>query len=334
MSDIMGFWHKPAVISPNKFKKKALSSWAYNIAVGCEHACRFCYVPSASVNKMKKPLGDRGVKDTDAQWGQYVFLRPWNLDAFRKSLEKAERTPIHELNFDGNRAVILCSTTDPYQVLGGGLLGRQRSELVRKGLELILEESTLNVRILTRSPLARLDFDLMKRFGNRLLFGMSIPTLDTQLCRVYEPHAPSPGKRLETLQAAKDAGIPVYVACAPVYPDCDIEDMDALVNEVKKLDPVTIFMEPINIRADNVGRIKRHAEELGLIIRTDMFEPDVRNGFMLEQMKRFETTCADHGVLDRLHLWPDYDEFKHHMYNDAFGPWLKSYWERKSEWPS
>ena len=42
------FWHAPAVIAENNFVYKSLSNWAFNVAVGCSHACRFCYVPSAA----------------------------------------------------------------------------------------------------------------------------------------------------------------------------------------------------------------------------------------------------------------------------------------------
>ena len=31
-----------AYFERNRFKYKSLSSWAYNIAMGCNHACRFC----------------------------------------------------------------------------------------------------------------------------------------------------------------------------------------------------------------------------------------------------------------------------------------------------
>jgi len=66
-------------------------------------------------------------------------------------------------------------------------LAEQALRLVRRSLELIRDESTLNVRILTRSPMARLDFDLYSTFGNRLVFGMSLPTLRNELAKVYEP---------------------------------------------------------------------------------------------------------------------------------------------------
>src|SRR5205823_3705538 len=81
--------------------------------------------------------------------------------------------------------------------------------------------------ILTRSPLARADFDLFKTFGSRLLFGMSLPTLRNDLAKVYEPKAPAPSQRLAALRAAKQAGLHVFVAVAPTYPECDEADLRA-----------------------------------------------------------------------------------------------------------
>ncbi len=76
---------------------------------------------------------------------------------------QAERTDPRLLNHDGNRAVFLCSTTDPYQVIRNPdsgkqeLLNKQARRIVRKTLTAIRDHSTLNVRILTRSPLASED---------------------------------------------------------------------------------------------------------------------------------------------------------------------------------
>src|SRR3954471_19436931 len=78
----VNFWHAPAVIAENNFVYKSLSNWAFNIAVGCSHACRFCYVPSASTIKMEAKLAEYGVKDPDAEWGDYVLLRPWDEQKF------------------------------------------------------------------------------------------------------------------------------------------------------------------------------------------------------------------------------------------------------------
>jgi DNA repair photolyase len=163
------------------------------------------------------------VRDPDAEWGDYVLLRPWDAAKFLASLRHAEETPREKLSSDGNRCVILCSTTDPYQVIRHpDSEARRRLDdharfVVREALQLIRDQSTLNVRILTRSPLARADFDLFRTFGKRLVFGMSIPTLRNDLSKVYEPKAPAPSQRLPTLRAAKEAGLHVLVAMAPTY---------------------------------------------------------------------------------------------------------------------
>src|SRR5438093_854914 len=159
--NVADFWRNPAVISPNNFVHKSLSNWAFNTAVGCAHACRFCYVPSASTIKQAPRLAEHGVKDPDAEWGNYVLLRKWDEEKFRASLRAAERTPRSALKPDGNRAVIYCSTTDPYQIIRHPNIEKQQElasaarVMVRRSLELIRDESTLNVRILTRGPLAR-----------------------------------------------------------------------------------------------------------------------------------------------------------------------------------
>src|ERR1022692_1145930 len=77
-NDPVGLWRAPALIAPNNFIYKSLSNWSFNIAVGCSHACRFCYVPSAATIKQGPQLKDHGVADPDAEWGDYVLLRTWD----------------------------------------------------------------------------------------------------------------------------------------------------------------------------------------------------------------------------------------------------------------
>jgi hypothetical protein len=87
------YWHAPALIAPNNFVYKSLSNWAFNVAVGCAHACRFCYVPSAATIKQGPQLTRYGVVDPDVEWGNDVLLRPWDEVRFLASLRAAENTP-------------------------------------------------------------------------------------------------------------------------------------------------------------------------------------------------------------------------------------------------
>jgi DNA repair photolyase len=343
--DRVGMWHAPAVIAENNFIYKSLSNWSFNVAVGCSHACRFCYVPSAATIKQGPKLAEYGVKDPDAEWGDYVLLRPWDEDRFLASLRAAENTPDQLLKPDGNRAVMYCTTTDPYQVIHHPDPERQRMlsqharHLVRRSLELIRDHSTLNVRILTRSPLARADFDLFKTFGPRLLLGMSLPTLRNDLSKIYEPKAPAPSQRLATLRAANLAGLNVYVAVAPTYPECDEADLRATLEAIAEVNPVTIFHEPINIRAENVERIQSHADELGLKLKTDVFETREQwQDYAVNALQTVERLAFEIGIADRLHLWPDKSLGNSTVVNRMpksrdYVRWLRKSWTRISEWP-
>ncbi len=363
-----GLWHVPSTITVNGFRHKSLSCWALNRSVGCPFGCRFCYVPDASTKKLARPLGQLGVQDPDAEWGRYTFLRPLDERAFLRSLDAAERTPIDELNPDGNRAVILSSTTDPFPVFAGPDPAKNKElntllrETMVKSLELIRDRSTINVRILTRSPLARQFFDVFKTFGDRLVFGMSLPTLNNEAARIYEPKAPAPTQRLATLKAAKEAGLHVYVAMAPTYPECDIDDLAKTLEAIKALDPITIFHEPINIRAENVERIAAHARAIGRNVQIHVFAtPITWRAYAIESLVRVEHLAQDMGLIDRLHLWPDPDlasesaylkmrhaEWKHEELTkferqqrklsdrrayQRHRDWLAGWWSKISDWP-
>lgn len=341
----VGMWSSPAVIAENHFVYKSLSNWAFNVAVGCSHACRFCYVPSAATIKQGPKLANYGVKDPDAEWGDYVLLRPWDEQKFLASLRSAENTPSKQLKPDGNRAVIYCSTTDPYQVIRHADPKRQAELaaharfLVRRSLELIRDHSTLNVRILTRSPLARADFDLFKTFGKRLVFGMSLPTLRNDLAKVYEPKAPAPSQRLAALRAAKAAGLHIYVAMAPTYPECDEADLAATLKAVAELDPITIFHEPINIRAENVLRIQEQAAETGVPLKTEVFETRERwQNYAIKSLQTVSELAKVIGVEKQLHLWPDKSLGNQSLAQRMPDPrgylkQLEHWWHRISDWP-
>jgi len=346
LGERVGYWHSPAVIAPNNFQYKSLSSWAFNIAVGCSHGCTPCYVPSVATNKQGPALAEYGVKDPDGDWGDYLLLRRWDECRFLASLRTAESTPTSKLKPDGNRAVIFCSTTDPYQVIHHpdperrAQLANHARYLVRRSLELIRDYSTLNVRILTRSPLAHADFDLFRSFGHRLVFGMSLPTLRNDLSKIYEPKAPAPSQRLATLHTAKEAGLHVFVALAPTYPECDEADLCATLRAVGELEPITVFHEPVNIRAENVARIKTRAQQLGVTLDTEVFATRQSwQQYALASLHMAERLAGDFGLLDRLHLWPDKSLGSQAAMRllpdpEAHRDWLRRWWTRVSEWPS
>ncbi|MDB6156291.1 MAG: hypothetical protein JWL90_4744 [Chthoniobacteraceae bacterium] len=342
---ISGVWEYFATVQKANFQHKSLANFSLNTVIGCFHGCLFCYVPSVSTNKQAPKLNELGVIDTDADWGTYGFVRGWDEQKFRKSVAAAEAMLSRGLPADGHGAVMLSTTSDPYQRFKnvnpaeGKRLTELNEVIVRKSLKIILDESNLKVRFLTRSPKAKKDFDLMLKFGDRLLFGMSIPTLNDKLARVYEPNAPAISQRLKTLRAAKEKGIPIFVAMAPTYPECDEDDIRRTLEEFKKLGVVTIFHEPINIRAENVARIQAHALKEGVPLKTEVFASKASwKQYVLDQLRLVERVAREVDVFDRLHLWPDPElgtrEFIKAQDNPVeYVAWLESWWNRISEWP-
>jgi len=211
---------------------------------------------------------------------------------------------------------MFCTTTDPYQTLAipgnpgkTTILNAHRRNMVRRSLEIIRDFSDLNVRILTRSPLAVEDFDIYKTFGNRLLFGMSIPTLDPHWSSVYEPHAPGPQAKLRTLEKAVEAGVNIYVALAPTIPDEGESELRETIRTLMKFNPVTLFHEPINLRAENLERIETRARILGRDVRSQVFQcRENWREYAFGQFDMVERICQElslpQGVL---HQWPDKD---------------------------
>lgn len=343
---VAGVWDRPLEVAVNNFKHKSLSDFSGNIAVGCDHGCRFCYVPGVSANKQAEKLSEHGVTDPDAEWGNYVLLRPFDEKVFRKSVKRAEKMAPAQLSRDGHRAVMFSTTTDPYQVIfhpdraKREELNKARETMVRRSLEIIRDDSTLNVRVLTRSPLVKKDFDLLKSLGNRVVLGVSLPTMRADLAKLYEPGAPSPRARLQILKEASEAGIPVYLAMAPTFPESGYDDILATMKAVKEVcDPVTVFHEPINIRADNVDRIAKHAETMGVEFAKEVFQsPETWEAYALQSFADVERAAKEVGLYAKLHLWVDgalgSKACRARQPNsDAYGAWVDHWWNRISEWP-
>ncbi len=100
--------------------------------------------------------------------------------------------------------------TDAYQPAEAelGLTRRTLEALAPTGLPLV---------ILTKSALARRDFDLIARFPRALVM-VTLTTLDEGLASWLEPGASPPAERLELVRAARDAGFMAGIMAMPLCP--------------------------------------------------------------------------------------------------------------------
>lgn len=344
--NIIALHDQPATIEANNFRYKSLSSWCCNIFLGCMHACPICFAPETSANKQKQMLRSFGILDPVLDWGRYLLIRPLDKEKFLASLRKADQTHPGLRKRDGNDAIMFCSTTDAYQVIRHANPGERRrfqrmaATSRRWMLEAIRDHSSLNVRILTRSPLAKQDFDIFKTFGDRLLLGTSLPTLDPKISRIYEPHVSHPNKRLELLTDAHAAGIHTYVAVAPVYPEVGYDGVLEVFRAVKAANPYTVFMEPVNLKLQIAERVQRGARERGEDIdMTPYSGSQAWADYAIRKLRDAERAAEVAGISDRLHLWPDHEGLslksviERQPDPEAYLRWLRQWWNRVSEWP-
>jgi hypothetical protein len=132
-------------------------------------------------------------------------------------------------------------------------------------------------------------------------------------------------------------GIPVYVAVAPTYPEQDEEDLAKVLGAVVTLQPVTVFHEPIQIRANNVPRMKLEAQAMGHEFMDHVFSRDGEwERYAINQLRTAQATAIKVGLGSVFHPWPD-EKLGSKRIRLASGPrysaWIDECWSRVSAWP-
>ena len=107
--------------------------------------------------------------------------------------------------------MLLGSVTDAYQP------SERKHRLTRAILEILLKHD-FPVSILTKSDLVVRDMDLLKQFSDCEV-GLTVTSTDESVARSFEPHAPSPKKRIEALGTLHQNGITTYAFIGPILPE-------------------------------------------------------------------------------------------------------------------
>jgi DNA repair photolyase len=120
--------------------------------------------------------------------------------------------------------IALGTNTDPYQPI------EREWKITRQVLE-VLAEHEHPFSIVTKNALIERDLDILapmaaKRMARAYL---SITTLDPDLARKLEPRASAPARRLQAIRALADAGVPTGVMVAPVIPQLNDRDLEAIL---------------------------------------------------------------------------------------------------------
>ncbi len=215
----------------NKHKKRDdwfLDDYSLNPYQFCEFNCIYCYIRGSKYG------GSDSKHELSAKINAPSLLEMELRRKFRKK----------EYGF-----IALSSATEPWMEIEKGY------RLTRKCLE-VIAKFKFPVHCLTKSTFILRDLDLLKEIDKNAIIPndlkkinhgafitFSISTLDRRIARIFEPAAPKPEKRLETLQKIKEAGFYVGIAYIPVLPfisDSD-ENLEEMIKTARELDVDYIF---------------------------------------------------------------------------------------------
>lgn len=164
------------------------SHLACNLYHGCDHGCRYCYVPMMPWN----------TRENFAQ----ASPREGILDALERDACKYAGT---------DKRVLLCFTCDPYQPI------EQNHQITYEAIR-ILRANKIPFQILTKGGyLAARDF---RMYGPDDAFAVTLTSLDKADQQRDEPGAAPPSERLAALIKAHRLGIETWVSLEPVI-DCE-----------------------------------------------------------------------------------------------------------------
>ena len=243
--------------------KPLSTGYVTNYAIGCTHACPFCYVDAIHKRLVVKIHPEAGLG-----WGEYLLIPE------PRSFEKALReTPWHKWR---GELVLMSSTHDPFLPQ---LLPYAKAILetgLRHGVHFLIQTRSLNaLRVLP----------LLAKYRDQVIFQVSIATMSEELRRLIEPRVPPTKARLAMLRRAKELGLRVGVIIAPILPPVkqrpDVEaDLDAIMRELAGINVDQVFGEMLHIRGQNIVRLEEILGE-GLVINKEL---DVKIGALFEKL--------------------------------------------------
>ena len=270
---------------------------------GCEHGCIYCYArPTHSYLNLSPGL------DFETK-----IIAKRNIAAMlRADLGKRSYVP---------KLINIGSATDCYQPV-------ERELRLTRGLIELMQEVRHPLALVTKSSGVERDLDLLAPMAAHHLAAayVTITTLDGELARKLEPRAAAPHRRLRTIRALADAGVPVGVSVAPQIPFVN-DDMEQVLQAAFEAGARTAFYTVVRLpwevaplfkqwlelhypqRAD---RIMARIQEMrgGKDYDSDFASRMKGSGLWADLIKqRFEKTCHRLG-LNRQRTELDFSQFR------------------------
>ena len=162
---------------------------------GCMHGCAYCYA---------RPSHESLDFGAGTDFERKIVLKRNAAHLLRRFFQAASWR---------GEPIVFSGNTDCYQPI-------EATEKLTLDCLRVCEEYRNPVFIITKSSLIERDIKLLGSLAQLTGLGVaiSIPFWDARMARAIEPYAPTPQRRIATIERLRSAGIHVTVAVAPVIP--------------------------------------------------------------------------------------------------------------------
>lgn len=191
---------------------------------GCEHGCVYCFArPTHSYLNLSPGL------DFETR----IIAKVNAAERLRDTLASPRYEP---------RSLVLGTATDAYQPV------ERRLGITRRIVE-VLAETGHPFSVVTKSSGIERELDLIAPMAAQGLVSvyLSVTTLDNELARILEPRAAAPARRLRTIRALADAGVPVGVSVSPIIPFINEPELERILEAAATAGASSAFSIPVRL---------------------------------------------------------------------------------------
>jgi len=191
---------------------------------GCEHGCIYCFArPTHSYLNLSPGL------DFETR----IVAKVNAAERLRETLAGARYEP---------RSLVLGTATDAYQPV-------ERRLLITRHVVEVLAETLHPFSVVTKSSGIERDLDLIAPMAAQGLVSvyLSVTTLDNELARILEPRAAAPARRLRTIKALAEAGVPVGVSVSPIIPFINEPELERILEAAAEAGAQSAFSIPVRL---------------------------------------------------------------------------------------
>jgi DNA repair photolyase len=229
-----------------EFEKKKLAQFSVNVGIKCGHDCLYCSTGAL----MRMHPSFKAACESPFGFGYSIVDRGI-----------PERVARDARRMRSRGVVQICTIVDAWAPEA------QAYDLGRRCLQAILSEPGWTVRILTKNAAVRRDFDLVEKFRDRVLVGLSLTgtvNKEAQLATI-ERNASRLPERMAVLQEAHRRGLRTYGMLCPLLPG--ISDDETSITELVQFclacGTEEIFAEPVNARGPGLRLVQEALDAAG-----------------------------------------------------------------------